>query len=222
MKSRLPSIPLLFACVIAFNILFPITAVSWATEVLYYLTYCLAIGGAAWLLSEQPLPRLLAILFALASFTLGVVNALLPFQIWASVAWGVFLVAMQLVLVYALLRFIFAAHHVTRDVLIAGVTVYLLLGTIFIPIYTQLEVLRPGSFGFNTALGDLENASTLWTRFLYFSYTTLTTLGYGDITPLTGPAQALAVTEAIIGVLYIAILMARLVGVYASDLRQSI
>jgi hypothetical protein len=220
MRSKLPSIPLLFACVIAFNILFPITAVGWATEVLYYLAYCLAIGGGAWLLSEERLPRFLALLFALAAFALGVINALLPFQMWTSLSWGVFLVAMQLVLVYALLRFIFSAHHVTRDVLIAGVTVYLVLGTVFIPIYTQLEALSPGSFAYNTALGDVQNASILWTRFLYFSYATLTTLGYGDITPLSGPAQALAVTEAIIGVLYIAILMARLVGVYASDFRR--
>ena len=52
------------------------------------------------------------------------------------------------------------------------------------------------------------------------SFITLTTASYGDITPTTGLTQALAVTEAVIGVLYVAIFMARLVGVYAADVRE--
>ena len=49
-------------------------------------------------------------------------------------------------------------------------------------------------------------------RFTYFSFVTLTTLGYGDMTPLTRPAKNLAVLEAIFGQLYLAVLIARLVG----------
>ncbi len=211
----------LFLAVITFNILFPVIAFHRAAEILFYFAYSLTLGGGAWLLSERRPIKFLALTLALLAFVFGLRNALFPFQLWASIFWGAALVGMQLVLIYTLLRFIFTAHHVTRDVLVAGITVYLLLGTLFIPIYTQLEAVFPGSFAYNTALGAVENASILWTRFLYFSYATLTTLGYGDITPVSLAAQALAVTEAIIGVLYIAILMARLVGVYASDLRQS-
>jgi hypothetical protein len=51
----------------------------------------------------------------------------------------------------------------------------------------------------------------------YYSFTTLTTLGYGDVTPLTPPAKSLAVVEAVIGQMYIAVLIARLVGTHISQ-----
>lgn len=61
-----------------------------------------------------------------------------------------------------------------------------------------------GSFS-TTALVDL----------VYYSFSTLTTLGYGDITPLSKPARMFAVTEAIVGQIYLTVLVARLLGLYA-------
>ena len=55
-----------------------------------------------------------------------------------------------------------------------------------------------------------------WQNFVYYSYATLTTLGYGDVLPVTLWARSFASVEAIIGVLYITIIMARLVGLYAA------
>ena len=54
-----------------------------------------------------------------------------------------------------------------------------------------------------------------------FSYATLTTLGYGDITPVTSPARSLAILEAVFGVLYSAILVARLIGLYRPAARPA-
>jgi hypothetical protein len=51
----------------------------------------------------------------------------------------------------------------------------------------------------------------------YYSFTTLTTLGYGDVTPLSGPAKSLATVEAIIGQMYIAVLIAKLVGTHITQ-----
>ena len=53
-----------------------------------------------------------------------------------------------------------------------------------------------------------------WDDFMYYSFVTLTTLGYGDITPLTQTTRSLAILEAITGVFYTTVLVARLVGVY--------
>ncbi len=220
MKSKSTVIAAELAAVIAFNILFPIIALGSGIEILFYLGYATALGSGAYLINDQRLPRALAVVFAALTFSLGVWNALLPFQLWSSILWGASLVGLQLILIYGLLRFIFNVRHVTIDVIVAGITVYLLLGTLFVPIYTQLEAVLPGSFSINTAMSEMVSVSIMWTRFLYFSYATLTTLGYGDITPISGVAQALSTTEAIVGVLYIAIFMARLVGAYASDLRR--
>jgi hypothetical protein len=112
-----------------------------------------------------------------------------------------------------LVRYIFLTRAVTRDVLYAATSVYLLLGAIFVPIYGLLETLWPGSFVDNTA----PDAPVAWQQLLYYSYTSLTTMGYGDVLPVSWWARSLATAEAVIGVLYIAILMGRLVGLYAQE-----
>ena len=60
-----------------------------------------------------------------------------------------------------------------------------------------------------------------WQDFVYYSYVTLTTLGYGDILPATYLAKWAVTAEAIVGVLYITIVMARLIGLYSADVHQS-
>ena len=112
----------------------------------------------------------------------------------------------------ALLAFleVFArGNAVTSDSLAGAVCVYLLIGVAWAASFTLLETLSPGSF-------HLPNASpqAVWDSFLFFSFTTLTTLGYGDITPISDAARSLANLEATTGVLYVAIMVARLVAMY--------
>ncbi len=75
--------------------------------------------------------------------------------------------------------------------------------------YVLLDGLNPQAFEVVSA-----NLETGWTDFLYFSFATLTTLGYGDISPDAPFVRIWAVMEAVTGVLYIAILVARLVSLY--------
>ncbi len=97
--------------------------------------------------------------------------------------------------------------------IIGSVSVYLLVGINWAFVYYFAELVSPGSFsGFslnpegNTTLFDL----------IYYSYVTLSTLGYGDITPLTPVVRMLAMVEALFGQFYIAILVAVLVGTHIS------
>jgi len=111
--------------------------------------------------------------------------------------------------------FVFVAFHilgyalrrgrVDMEKIAAAVCVYLLLGVIWHDLYAIVDALIPESF--NSALLTKNH-------FIYFSFITLSTLGYGDITPVNGPAQALAYTEALVGQLYLTILVARLVGLH--------
>ncbi len=117
---------------------------------------------------------------------------------------------------WVLLHYIFAMPRVTRDVLYAAVAVYLLLGAVFVALFGVVETLQPGSFLDNAA--PVERPFLPWQTLIYYSYATLTTLGYGDVLPLSGWARSLATLEAVIGVLYLAILMARLVGLYAQEI----
>jgi len=106
-----------------------------------------------------------------------------------------------------ILSFIFRAPKVTPNVVYAAIAVYLFLGLLWSDLYMILETLQQGSFRF---LEGQTNATM--NDFSYFSFVTLTTLGYGDITPLTPKAKAFAMLEAVIGQLYLVVLVARLVG----------
>ncbi|KPJ78585.1 MAG: hypothetical protein AMJ54_02915 [Deltaproteobacteria bacterium SG8_13] len=113
---------------------------------------------------------------------------------------------------YALLRlltYIFTESRVTRNVIYAAIIVYLFMGLLWADIYQLLYYLQPGSF--EIAGIQTNNPDRV---LVYYSYVTLTTLGYGDISPLTDLAGSLAILEAIIGQLYLTVLVARLVALH--------
>ncbi|MBW2410331.1 MAG: two pore domain potassium channel family protein, partial [Deltaproteobacteria bacterium] len=95
---------------------------------------------------------------------------------------------------------------------IAGAAVvYLLLAIVWAYAYRAIGVIQPGSF----AIADAQNITQ--SLALYYSFVTITTLGYGDIFPVTTAAKSCAILEAIIGQLYLVITIALLVGVYVSQ-----
>jgi len=79
-------------------------------------------------------------------------------------------------------------------------------------VYSVLESIHPGSFA--TGEGQIEGGRRLY---IYYSFVTITTLGYGDITPTTDLASTFSFLEAVIGQLYLAVLIARLVGVHIAQ-----
>ena len=120
--------------------------------------------------------------------------------------------AFVLFVVVSLLRSILRAPSVTGDVLCAAVSTYLMLGLLWTMAYWLVAELTPDAFAFSTAVGT--NTSMKGFNSLYFSFVTLATVGYGDVTPIASSARILAITEAITGLLYIAVLIARLVALY--------
>jgi hypothetical protein len=118
--------------------------------------------------------------------------------------------------VAVILAYILRSERVTDDVLWGAVAVYLLLGGLWFTVFTLIEALSPGSFLDTTAGAGQATEST---ELLYFSFTTLTTLGYGDIVPATLVARHFAVTEAIVGVMYLAVVISRLVGLFIAEAR---
>lgn len=110
------------------------------------------------------------------------------------------------------LRKVAVGNDISLNRIVGAVCVYLLLGVMWSIAYSVLEYSQPGSFK-----GLTELASPAWNPdWIYFSFVTITTLGYGDITPLTQTARSLSFTEAIVGQFYIAVLVAGLVSAYIS------
>ena len=91
-------------------------------------------------------------------------------------------------------------------------------------IYVIAEVSRPGSFSFPVELPADPEAyvNSLWNNFSYFSYVTLATLGYGDVTPLTRFTRAWAILEAVIGQMYLAVVVARVIGLHIGNRRNNL
>jgi hypothetical protein len=113
-----------------------------------------------------------------------------------------------------LMRFILHARKVNSEVVCGALSVYLLLGLIWGITYRLVGRLTPDAFNFsvpNTASHSMNPFEAI-----YFSYTTLTTVGYGDITPVSKVARMLAITEALTGTLFMAVLVARLVSLYSA------
>lgn len=119
------------------------------------------------------------------------------------------LIALALLVLIVILKRVLGSKRVGFDVLCGAVAVYFLLGVIWAVSYTVIEALAPGAF----TLAD-PAAGTIWNQLLYFSFTTLTTLGYGDISPVAPFARIWSTLEAVTGTLYIAVLVARLVSLY--------
>jgi hypothetical protein len=124
---------------------------------------------------------------------------------------------------FSLTTFVIISHvleykHVTSDKILGAVSAYLLLAVIWAMIYTLIEIAFPHSFYFAHGIHftghNLSQHRFYFSEFLYFSYVTLSTLGYGDITPISNEARALSSLEAVCGQLYVAVLIARLVGLH--------
>jgi voltage-gated potassium channel Kch len=126
------------------------------------------------------------------------------------------------VVAVSVLQQVLQAEKVSREVVEGAVCVYVLLGVAWACLFSLIETLHPGAF----QLPSLRTTSVLPVvvearqRFLYYSFVTLTTVGYGDITPVAALAQRLAVLEAMFGQLYLSILIARLVGLHIAHTRQ--
>ena len=113
--------------------------------------------------------------------------------------------------VWLIIKEVFFAAEVTLDTIFGGISIYLLIGYIWSFFYEILEIFSPQAFSQSFLLKQS------YGKTIYFSFTTLTTLGYGDIVPVKDFALVLTTMEAIIGQMYPAIFIATLVGSYLSQ-----
>ena len=124
----------------------------------------------------------------------------------------------------AILAEVVQAKRVSLHVVNGAICVYLLMGVAWAMLYALVEALAPGSFNLPAVppyAAPIAVVDPYQLRlFLYYSLVTLTTLGYGDITPISYPARNLSAAEAILGQLFIAVLIARLVGLSAAGSGQ--
>ncbi len=185
--------------------------------IVFAVAFSAMLLAAVFAVSRSRRSNFLALLLAIPVIVLQVV------RVWResdSVAIAAHVVGL-LFLVYTvvlILKFIFATGRVSSDMICASLCVYLLLGVLWAITYSLIQIFDGQSFLF--AYADDGEDRTM--RFgsertltaLYYSFVTMSTLGYGDIVPRSSLARMAAAMQAIVGQLYLAVLVARLVGLH--------
>lgn len=113
--------------------------------------------------------------------------------------------------VWIIIAHLFQRRDVTVNTLLGAVVAYLLVAVAFTLVFEIIELQHPGSFsGLSVSAGD--NRRELSSSLVYFSLVCMTTMGFGDIVPISNLARPLAALEGVFGQLYVAVMIARLVG----------
>jgi len=115
------------------------------------------------------------------------------------------------VVIASILGSMFKFEMVNREIIYQAILLYLLAALLWAFLFTFLELVDPASFNI-----DLDQPQSYLLVFQYYSFVTITTLGYGDITPVTEVAKAFSVLEAVVGQLYLVVVVAWLVGMHVS------
>lgn len=112
----------------------------------------------------------------------------------------------------ALLRYVLDWKPITTDKVFGAVAAYVLIAFSFASLFGLLQQIQPGAFHASTAHEPDDHLD--WGAMMYFSVTVLTSTGFGEITPVTRMARSLIVIEQVLGVMYVAFLVARLANLY--------
>jgi len=208
-KNRSNKFHYLTFAIIAWFLLFPfLDTQDFRQIILNILTSAIVMFGI-FAAGHRKITVVISLILGLPWFILTWINILiLPLSSTLNLIAIVFIILFLAYTAIVILSYILKSTEVSRDILYGAISIYFLIGGTFSTIYMLLEAVKPGSI-INNISGVVTTSDLL-----YFSYITLTTLGYGEIIPVNTYARSLAIIEAIIGVMYIAILISRMVGLF--------
>ena len=199
---------LLLVSLVLFFILAPLLEEREVGKLLLILDLYVTLVAATMELAARPILFWSAIPIAVSSMVLLVVSHIHPTPS-LEIANGTVLAGFLILVSISLYNYLGEDSTVTKGRLYASVSLYFMLGLSWFAMYRVMNFVQPGSF---TEGGAPIPLDAHWSTFLYFSLTSLTTLGYGDILAVRPAARMFATLEAVTGVLYIAITVARLVS----------
>jgi amino acid transporter len=194
-------------------VLFGVALVFLLLVALYNINVDELVGERGVLLTQARHRRLLGWILAAAAGTERIATIVAPgptVDMLGSVCWLLFVAFITA----SQLRSVLRQREVTGETICMAVSVYLLMGFCWALLYSIIFQRHPESFAGIVAAGSSQSThfQHIFPIFGYFSLTTLSTIGFGDITPITLQARYAAVAEGITGQFYLAILVARLVG----------
>ena len=157
--------------------------------------------------------------FAVASIVFEWVAYLLNLKVLVALSRLVIFIFFVVIVVGLIIQ-IARTKRVTARVIIESISGYLLLGIVFSLIVTVISVAHPEAFSFPAMDPKYGNIAYYQSDFMYYSFTTYTTLGYGDIIPKVPYAKSLAILAAVCGQIYLTVIIAMLVGKFLSHSKE--
>ena len=165
---------------------------------------------AVWAVRRTPALSWVAILLGGPAMVFTILEAVQPTTDWIVLVSALFHVPFYFFVSYGMIRYLFHDDRVTRDELFATGAAFTVVAWGFAYVYAASQVVWPGSFVGLDGEGD-----RAWFELLYLSFTTLTSVGLSDIVPVLDHARSLVMLEQVAGVFYVALVVARLVGLNA-------
>lgn len=186
---------------------------GYASAALNFIFTCIMVF-ATYAVSFRPRTMWIVMLIGIPWLIISWVDVFSPIQNkLVLVCWYLLMSTFFVYVSAVIMAHILRSKVVTVHTISGAICVYIFIGLLFFILHGTVETVMPGSYTYGTLPPGVDHLN--WSAMLYYSFITLTTLGYGDISPLTSPARSLAIVEAIIGIFYVAILIARLIN--ASD-----
>ena len=193
--------------------LFPYLGKSGLPTAMLRLLSAAAFLSAVYAVSDKRAQWIIGLILAVPTGVLNVLFALWPDSQIAIPTLVSTIVFLGFTLV-SLLRAVLRMDTVTSDTIYGALSVYLLMAFLWGGAYLLVETLHPGSLSVDSSRHpnhriDLDDC-------MFYSFVTLTSLGYGDMVPISAQSRSLSILEAVSGILYLAVLVARLVGLYSA------
>ncbi len=196
---------------------YPFVQKTYTETVILDIVFLIILISSIYSISHRRKILVISLLLALTALGSTVINYFLvtvSLRLVAISTFGLFFVLMAVTILSTIMK----AKKVTTETIYASICVYLLLGVIWTMMFSVIEIISPGSFlSGGSPIVDLQGdpiKQNAFASFIYYSFVTLTTLGYGDIVPVSPHARAISSLEAVVGQLFIAVLIARLVGMH--------
>jgi hypothetical protein len=201
-----PSAVLLFGQLLAI-LAYPFFDASAPGRALLGLVSTALVLVALWAVRRTPALTWMAVVLGAPAMVFNLLEAVFPSEGWVLLVSGLLHAPFYFYVSYGMIRYLFHDDRVTRDELYATGAAFTVVAWGFAYLYVVVQVIWPGSFTSVDGVGE-----RTWFELLFLSFTTLTSVGLSDIVPVLPHARALVMVEQVAGVLYIALVVARLIG----------
>ncbi len=181
-------------------------------RILYFYTYLVLLSAVAAIIGSRIKVYLYFVLFGLSLF-----SSILFFRIqslfWLGVSEAADM-AMICIAIWGIQQFMSRQNRVTRDLISGAICIYMLAGLAWADAYSLCEIFRQGSFA---GIDISKSVFAIRGSLTYFSYVTMLTVGYGDVTPVSFMARSLAILQGLFGQMYLAVFIAGTIGMFLSQ-----